>query len=224
MKKISILISTAVLISAATMAQGKSSFGVRAGINFQNINGKDSDGDKLQNTLTTGFNAGINAEIPVGVDFYLQPGVLFSQKGAKLKNYDYMGQTYNGTLKLSYVEVPLNMVYKPLLGNGRFLIGFGPYIGFGIGGKAELTNPSTDYNVEYKKDVTVSDLNNTPFYYKPMDAGANILVGYEFSNNLSFQLNSQLGLTKINSTVNGSNTGETAHRNTGFGLSLGYRF
>ena len=224
MKKISILMSIAVLISAAAMAQGKSSFGLRAGINFQNINGKDSDGDKLQNTLTTGFNAGVNAELPVGVDFYLQPGVLYSQKGAKLKNYEYMGQVHNGTLKLSYVEIPVNLVYKPLLGNGRMLIGFGPYIGFGIGGKAELTNPPGDYNVEYKKDVTVSDLNNTPFHYKPMDAGANILVGYEFSNNLSFQLNSQLGLAKINSTVSGSNTGEAAHRNTGFGLSLGYRF
>jgi len=216
--------SIAVLISAAAMPQGKSSFGLRAGINFQNINGKDSDGDKLQNTLTTGFNAGVNAELPVGVDFYLQPGVLYSQKGAKLKNYGYMGTVSNGTLKLSYVEVPVNLVYKPLLGTGRMLIGAGPYIGFGIGGKAELTNPPGDYKVEYNNDVTISDLNNTPFQYKPMDAGANILVGYEFSNKLSFQLNSQLGLTKINSKLNGSYTGEAAHRNTGFGLSLGYRF
>jgi len=224
MKKISMLLSIAVLISATAMTQGKSSFGLRAGINFQNINGKDNDGNKLQNTLTTGFNAGVNIELPVGADFYLQPGVLYSQKGAKLKNYGYMGMVMNGTLKLSYVEIPINMVYKPLLCNGRMLIGFGPYIGFGIGGKAEVTNPSADYNVEYKKDVTTADLNNTPFYYKPMDAGANILVGYEFSNNLSFQLNSQLGLTKINSKLNGSHTGEAAHRNTGFGLSLGYRF
>ena len=226
MKIKSILVSIAVLISAVSMAQGNSSFGIRAGINFQNINGKDNDGNKLENTLTTGFNAGINGELPVGADFYLQPGVLFSIKGAKLKNYGYMGRVMNGTLKLSYVEIPINLIYKPVLGNGRMLLGFGPYIAFGIGGEGEVTNPSptTDYNVEYKKDATTADITSTPFYYKPMDAGANILVGYEFGSNLSFQLNSQLGLSKINSKLNGSHTGEAAHRNTGFGLSIGYRF
>jgi hypothetical protein len=35
-------------------------------------------------------------------------------------------------------------------------------------------------------------------YIRPMDAGANMLVGYEFGNRVSFQLNTQLGLTKIN--------------------------
>lgn len=224
MKKISILTSITVLISAAAMAQGDINFGLRAGVNFQNINGKDHQGNELQNTLTTGFNAGINAELPVGADLYLQPGVLYSQKGAKLKNYDYLGKMSNGTLKLSYVEIPINMIYKPLLGNGRFLIGLGPYIAFGIGGKAELNNPSADYTVEYNKDVTVTDLDNTRFHYKPIDAGANILAGYEFNSKLSFQLNSQLGLTKINSTLYGENTGKDAQRNTGFGLSLGYRF
>lgn len=224
MKKKFLLTTAVVLITTAAMSQGDVSFGLRAGVNFQNINGKNSAGDKLQNTIATGFNAGVNAELPIGVDFYLQPGVIFSQKGAKLKNYEYMGQVYDGKLTLSYIEIPVNLEYKPVLGTGRLLLGFGPYIAFGIGGKADITNPSGDYDVQYKKDVTASDLNSTPFYYKPMDAGANIFAGYEFSNKVSFQLNSQLGLTKINSMVNGSHTGETAHRNTGFGLSLGYRF
>ena len=43
---------------------------------------KMKTGDKLDNKLKTGFNAGVNAEIPVGVDFYVQPGLLFSTKGA----------------------------------------------------------------------------------------------------------------------------------------------
>ena len=67
-------------------AQNPISFGIRAGINFQNINGKESNGSKLQNGLTTGYNAGVTADIPIGVDFYFQPGILYSLKGAKLKN------------------------------------------------------------------------------------------------------------------------------------------
>jgi hypothetical protein len=52
---------------------GGTSFGLRAGVNFQNITGKDEDGNKLENDLLTGFNIGINAEIPLAPQFYLQP-------------------------------------------------------------------------------------------------------------------------------------------------------
>jgi hypothetical protein len=223
MKKI--LTLTIVFLSAVTLmnAQNPVSIGIRAGVNFQNINGKESNGSKLQNGLTTGFNAGVTADIPIGVDFYLQPGILYSLKGAKLKNYEYMGQRFNGDLKLSYVEIPVSLLYKPVLGKGKLLVGFGPYVAFGIGGKADLTNPSRKYDVKYKKDVTSSDLATTPFYYKPLDAGANIFAGYQFNNKFSVQLNSQLGLIKLNSTINGVEQGDAAHKNTGFGVSLGYR-
>ena len=68
---------------AALQAQDDTriTFGVRAGVNFQNFNGKDENGDKLKNDLIVGFNAGVNVEIPVAPDFVLQPGLLFTVKG-----------------------------------------------------------------------------------------------------------------------------------------------
>ena len=39
------------------------------------------------------------------------------------------------TLNLSYIEIPVNLLYKPVVGNGKLLLGFGPYIAYGIGGK-----------------------------------------------------------------------------------------
>ena len=58
---------------------------------------------------------------------------------------------------------------------------------------------------------------------KRMDYGGNLLAGYEFSSGLSFQLNAQLGLTDIHSEVQG--VGDKAkYKNTGFGVSTGYRF
>jgi hypothetical protein len=57
-----------------------------------------------------------------------------------------------------------------------------------------------------------------------LDAGANLLAGYEFSNRISFQLNAQLGLAKINSKYENSPNAKTSAKNTGFGVSLGYRF
>lgn len=222
MKKILTITTGLVLLSITSFSQV--TLGVRAGANFQNINGKDFNGNKLDNGISTGFSAGINAELPIGVDFYLQPGVLYTQKGAELRNYQYMGQTWDGKVKLNYVEIPLNFVYKPQLGTGRWMVGFGPYVAFGIGGTVDLADPQGAYDVKFSKDADAGELNETPFVYRPIDAGANVFAGYEFANKLSIQLNTQLGLTKINSTVNGSNAGEESHKNTGFGLSLGYRF
>jgi hypothetical protein len=122
------------LVSPMAMAQGmyreKTSFGILGGVNFQNLNGKDFSGDKLENDLITGFHAGINIQIPVAPEIYFQPGLLFSTKGAK-NTEGSMTHTY----KLSYVELPLNVVYKAPLGSGYFMLGFGPYVGYAIGGK-----------------------------------------------------------------------------------------
>ena len=188
------------------MDQSDVTFGIRAGVNFQNLTGKDADGNNLENDLKTGFNAGVNAEIPVGIDFYLQPGLLFSTKGAK---YDFQG--IETKRNISYLELPVNFLYKPALGEGRLLLGFGPYAAYALGGK--IKGPSADIDMEFGDEVDET---------KAFDAGANLLAGYEFSNNLSFQLNAGLGLINMYNRPNGDS--ETSLKNTGFGVFLGYRF
>jgi hypothetical protein len=228
-RRISLIAVMALCIFFSQAQENKSrgsstSFGLRAGVNFQNINGKDENDDKLENDILTGFNIGINAEIPVGVDFYFQPGLLYTIKGAKSED-DILGQSFNTTLKISYLEVPLNFLYKPLLGTGHLILGFGPYVAFGIGGKATYDGggSSQSEKIKFQKTVKISDPVDV-VYIKPMDAGANLLVGYEFGNKVSFQLNTQLGLTKINPEYEGASDDKTSVKNTGFGLSLGYRF
>ena len=188
-------------------AQSKTSFGIRAGVNFQNLNGKDSEGNKLENKLKTGFNAGVNAEIPVGIDFYLQPGLLFSTKGAK---YNLIGGS-EGSTNLSYLELPVNFIYKPALGEGRMILGFGPYAAYALGGKTKGGISDTDI-----------EFGDQPGETKRFDAGANLLAGYEFANKLSFQLNAGLGLLNLNNQYDTDT--KTTVKNTGFGVSLGYRF
>jgi hypothetical protein len=129
MKKRISLIAVMVLGTIFSQAQqktshtGGTSFGLRAGVNFQNINGKDENDDKLKNDMLTGFNIGINAEIPVGIDFLFSTRVCFILlKGAKSEDV-IPGQSFNTTLKISYLELPLNFLYKPTLGKGHLLIG-----------------------------------------------------------------------------------------------------
>lgn len=204
--------------------KGGAGFGIKGGVNFNNIYGKNSNRDNLKNDILTAYNVGITVDIPVAPQFYFQPGVIFTVKGAKNKDI-VLGQTYTSTTKISYVEVPLNFLYKPLLGNGHLLLGFGPYVALGVGGKAtyEGTGVSQEEKVKFKNTVKIADPNDVT-YFKPFEAGAGLLAGYEFSNKLSFQLNAQIGLTEINSEYEGAVNDKTSAKNIGFGFSLGYRF
>jgi hypothetical protein len=91
MKKRISLIAVMVLGTIFSQAQQKTShtsstsFGLRAGVNFQNINGRDENDDKLKNDLLTGFNIGVNAEIPVGVDFIFNQVYFIQLKAQKAK-------------------------------------------------------------------------------------------------------------------------------------------
>jgi opacity protein-like surface antigen len=203
---------------------GGTTFGIRGGVNFQSINGKDGNDDKLENDLLIGFNAGFNIEIPVAPDFYLQPGVLFTRKGTKSED-DVFGSAFESKVKISYVGFPLNFIYKPTLGQGKLLLGFGPYVALGVGGKVEYNGggANVEQDIKFKRNVSASDPDDV-FYLRKLDAGANMLAGYEFSNKLSFQLNAQLGLLDINPEYEAVSNDKTSWKNTGFGLSLGYRF
>jgi opacity protein-like surface antigen len=221
MKKIYLTMAIAGLLGTVANAQNKVSMvrtgtattvGIRAGVNFQNINGKNSSGTELKNDLLTGFNGGLNVEVPLSSGFYLQPGVLYSLKGAEWSD--------GSKVKLSYVEVPVNFIYKPLLGTGNLLLGFGPYVGFGIDGKVKNT-AGAETDIEFDKDYTSA---NEGTQFKKIDAGANFLAGYEFNNKVSLQLNAQLGLMDIDKENPFKTNDQTRWRNTGFGLSLGYRF
>jgi hypothetical protein len=203
--RIVIVTALALLVTTASFAQNNISFGVRAGVNFQNLTGKDGSGDKYSNKLIPGFNLGGNVEIPIATDFYLQPGLLFTTKGAKSKD------VVNWKETISYFEIPVNFLYKPTLGDGKLLLGFGPYAAFGVAGKYKVGSTSTA--IKFGSD---------PNEMKRFDAGANLLAGYEFSNKLSFQLNAGLGLINLANRSQGDT--KSSLKNTGFGISAGYRF
>lgn len=201
-------------------AQSNVSFAILGGVNFQNLNGKNTNGDKLDNKIILGYHAGVNAQIPIAPTFYFQPGLMFSTKGAKNTNGE-ASSKYN----LSYIELPLNFVYKAVLGNGYFMLGFGPYLAYGISGKVttDVGGQSLKTDIKFQKVVEISDP-ITVAYLKPFDAGGNVFAGYEWANGLFFQVDTQLGMLKINPEDRRVVSDKSVLKNTGFGFSLGYRF
>ncbi|MBK7338825.1 MAG: PorT family protein [Saprospirales bacterium] len=211
---------SASLASAQSTDMDRTSFAVLGGVNFQNLNGKDSDGGKLENDLIIGFHAGVNAQIPIAPGFFFQPGLLFSTKGAKATN-----SLFTTNYKLSYVELPLNLVYKGLLGDGAIMIGFGPYVAYGIGGKTitEGGAVKVETDVEFQNEVEILDPIAVT-YIRPLDAGGNIFVGYEMASGLFIQLNTQLGMLKVNPEDKRVPGDQSIVKHTGFGASAGFRF
>ncbi len=188
--------------------------GVLAGANFQNFYGTNSTGDKIDYNLKVGFHAGINAIIPFAPDLFFQPGLLLSVKGAKQE----ILENENRTTSLSYIEIPLDLLFRPQLGDGHILLGVGPYVAYGVAGK----ETDATYGTLSVKFLNKADLGNDNYrYYKPFDSGINILFGYEMYNGIILQLNTQLGLLKANSFYLED---KASKKNIGFGLSAGYRF
>jgi hypothetical protein len=195
-------------------------FGILGGLNLQTITGKDYWGEKLNNNLFPGFHAGGNVILSFGPDLYVQPGLLFSVKGAR---QDIITDNITKTTRLSYIEVPVNILYRPQFGDGHILLGAGPYAAYGVVGKERTkTGPiTTELTVKYLNNA--ADKPTSYVYYRGLDAGANIFVGYELYNGLFCQLNGQMGLLKVNCDYNLPND-QASKKHTGFGLSVGYRF
>ncbi|ANH81971.1 hypothetical protein A8C56_14230 [Niabella ginsenosidivorans] len=210
----------AVTLSGSAMAQVE--IGIRAGANFSNAAIKSGSND-WDTKLQPGWHAGLTFDIPVADEFYVQPGALYSSKGFKLES----NGAVNSETKFnaSYIEVPVNFLYKPEVGNGNLLLGVGPYLGIGLGGKvkgdfsAGSFSYSDDAKLQFVNDADDADNNKFP-YAKPIDFGGNLLFGYEFANKLSVQLNGQLGLINV-APKNGF---YDKMKTSQFGVSLGYKF
>ncbi len=204
------ILTLSVSSAIAQTADGeKMSFGILGGANFQNLNGKLSSGDKLDNDMLLGFHGGVNVQIPIVPEFYFQPGLMFATKGAK-NTYTILGSEFTDEIKINYIEMPLNLVYKGALGKGFVMLGFGPYLAYGISGKQVFEGN----DITFERGVD----------YNAFDAGANIFFGYQMASGLFLQLDTQFGMLNINHEDANSSNDQATAKNTGFGLSLGYRF
>lgn len=177
------------MLTIGASAQVK--FGPKVGLNLSNLTG-DVDGSE---TLT-GFSIGAVAEVGLASNWYFQPGLQFSTKGAKY-DLDYLG---DAKLKLNYIEVPVNFGYKINVGPANILAFAGPYLAYGVGGNLE------DEDVEWGSSK--GELN-------PFDLGLNIGAGLEIDN-LQIGLQYGFGLSNM------SNVSDFTQKNGVFSATIAY--
>jgi hypothetical protein len=108
-------------ILAATIVYSQISLGVKAGVNISNFTGGDFG--SVEKEALVGFHGGGLVNIRLG-HLALQPELLFSSQGAKLKQG---GQ--ESDFKISYINIPIMLQYQT---DGGFYVEAGPQGGFKI--------------------------------------------------------------------------------------------
>jgi hypothetical protein len=218
MKKIILFIVLAISI-APVYAQ--TSVGVIGGYNLSFVYPETNwTAWRYQVSEGSGWRAGVVADQHLWKNFYLQPQLIFNQKG---HNYSYTSDApsydhYDYKRRLLYLELQANLLYKLQIGNGKLVLGAGPYIGRGISGRERIDiylndqggqQYVLDYNViKYKNkyppfDLYYSATNTT--YVKSYDIGFNQLAGYELKNGLFFNITYSLGLNNTDYHVKSFN-------------------
>ncbi|MEI8279278.1 MAG: porin family protein [Bacteroidota bacterium] len=206
MKRLGLL--TIVLITLAQTSKAQVRFGPEAGMNMANMT--------LQGTSNTGSSSAVyGARVGAVVDFHLagtvnlQVGALFTMKGFS-QSITINGTTITQSINTNYVDVPINVIYKPT-GHGLF-IGAGPYVGYCLSGN-ETPAGGSAIALSIGSDKT----KNT---WTALDFGANGMIGYEFNNGLFFRANYAYGFANC---IPGGDANNGAY-NSGFSFTAGWLF
>lgn len=196
------IILTAVAMASLFMA-AKAQFkvGIKAGGNLSNQTISVSGANYLYtgNDVKT-YHAGLIGDLRIAGNFYLQPQLLWTRKGASQFSSLADGKT---KMRINYVEVPVNVVYKVELPFGRLFGGAGAAYSYAINGKNIQDGHSTGAfsgNSDWKRgDISLS-----------------FTAGLEFDNGFFISMNSNKGLSDINKAD------DITARNKSRSLSVGY--
>jgi hypothetical protein len=139
-----------------------------------------------------GATLGIMLDVPMQKIGSFQPGIDYIGKNSKDSYTDNNGQPVNTKTTLSYLEVPLNVVFRIRHGDGNFTLGGGVAAAVALAGK-QSTTAGTSLND--KEDLKFGDL--TTDNYGRYDFGINGLAGYEFKNGFFIHLNYNWGINRL---------------------------
>lgn len=205
------LLMGGIILFSANTAHAQVSYGVKLGPDFSSLAYK-IDNSKTTSKMLVGVAGGVYANLSIAPQFYVQPSLMYEGKGGKDKSTDIK-------TRLNYLTLPIDLLFKPEMpnGSGAWIVGIGPYFGYGLSGKTSGTAGNTTFSGDPFKD------NGSGASLKRFDAGANVQLGYEMSNGFNIGLNAEWGLVNIlNNAGSGGSGSSNSARNTSFAVMVGY--
>ena len=154
---------------------------------FQKVGGVKHNSDYVM-----GATIGILLDVPMQKHGSFQPGLNYVGKNSK-DEFEQGGQTIKTKTILSYVELPLNVLFRlPGGGGGNFTLGAGVAPAIALDGVRTTTDAS---NNKEDKDLSFGD--GTSDDFGKYDFGINALAGYEFKNGFFVTLNYNYGINRL---------------------------
>lgn len=192
MKKLLLLVA---MVAASFGAKGQCnlSFGPKIGLNVSDL----TDGGY---SARVGMNVGIFAQYRFNSSWAVQPEILYSMQGAKLK-YFLDGGSSNSPYKLDYISVPILAKFYATQG-----------LSFGIGPQVAFRVKADNGGGTYDNGKTFKDKTN------PVELAAAVGAAYDFPFGIVLDARYTIGMTKV------FKSDFMEGHNSVFQFSVGYKF
>lgn len=215
------LAAVVALASFSTTIAQETDFGIKAGVNYSTLSGNEGG----ETNYLLGFHAGLVAEIMINPIFAVQPELLYSMEGAESSfSLEEEDMSFSGEqkIKLGYIQFPVMLKY---FATDAFSLQAGPQVGYLVSAKNEYKFSSSFAD---DLDLNESGTEDIREEVKKVAFGVNFGLGYEIDDSLFLQARYHLGLADIDSTQEDPNEEFDIDfpkiKNSGFQLSVGYRF
>ena len=162
-KTVFLFLSFLMLHASEAVSQVK--FGVKAGVNINNISMSDKLGYKVSNNVGFAIGPSVKWSLPVK-GLALEAATLFDQQSIAVETIDLMGgRSFETTLRQQQIVIPVNFHYGfNIDAKTEFSIFAGPQMGFRIGKKVTDTDyaqwlaKSTIFSINAGLALTLSKL------------------------------------------------------------------
>lgn len=176
------------------------SWNAKVGMNMSNYTG-DMDTD-----MKIGFNVGVGMEYQFSDMWSIQPSLMLTQKGAKIKED---GETMK--FNPMYLEIPVLAAARfAVADNQNIVVKAGPYFAFGVAGKVKVGDDKADFFGD----------GDDQFGGKRFDCGIGVGVAYEIGK-FFVGLDGEFGFTNV---VDFKSDGVSNPKNMNFSIGVGYKF
>ena len=208
-KTLSILALAFLTIATSAQSLIPMKYGIKVGANISNIISTSNEGVKnIENTALIGIAGGFYMEIALNDKWYVNPELIYSQKGASFTyeythNYDVNQSDVHNTsheLKLAYVELNPTISYKA---TDKLALNFGPSVSFILTPDyAILTDKGQNDNLD-----THPDLLEGIYTEETIDVGVNLGISYYLTENFLIDCRVNTSLMKAGTISKLTNTG-----------------
>jgi long-subunit fatty acid transport protein len=210
MKKIaSILIISFLTVATSAQSLIPMKYGIKFGANISNIISTPNEGvNNIETSSQIGIAGGFYMEIALNDKWYINPELIYSQKGASFTyeyTHDYdpnQSDVHNTSneLKLAYVELNPTISYKA---TNKLALNFGPSVSF-------ILNP--DYTILNDKGQndnlnSHSELPDGTYEEETIDVGVNLGISYYLTENFLIDSRVNSSLMKAGTISKVTNSG-----------------